>query len=59
MTTQDLKIYLLNFLTFTISFSQVEMALRIFLLVISIVYTLWKLIDKKNENTNKKDNDND
>ena len=59
MTTQDLKIYLLNLLTFTISFSQVEMALRIFLLVISIIYTLWKLIDKKNENTNKKDNDND
>jgi hypothetical protein len=57
MTTQDLKIYLLNFLTFTISFSQVEMALRIFLLVISIVYTLWKLIDKKNENTKKDNND--
>lgn len=48
MTHQDLKIYLLNAATLTISFSQAEMALRIFLLVISIIYTLWKLIDKKN-----------
>jgi hypothetical protein len=52
MTHQDLKIYLLNLLTFTLSFSQLEMALRIFLLVISIVYTLWKLIDRKNGKDN-------
>ena len=52
MTHQDLRIYLLNLLTFTLSFSQLEMALRIFLLVISIVYTLWKLIDRKNGKDN-------
>lgn len=49
MTHQDLKIYALNLFTLSLSFSQLEMMLRIFLLVISIIYTLWKLIDRKNK----------
>jgi hypothetical protein len=48
MTHQDLKLYILNLLTFTLSFSNIETYLRIFLLIISIVYTLWKLIALKN-----------
>jgi len=48
MNIQDLRIYSVNLLAFTLSFSKLETFLRIFLLVASIIYTLLKLIDWKN-----------
>ena len=42
MDIQDLKIYLLNSVALVISFSNVEMILKIFLLLVSIGYTSMK-----------------
>jgi hypothetical protein len=42
MDVQDLKIYLLNSFTLVISFSNIEMVLKILLLVVSIGYTSMK-----------------
>lgn len=39
---QDLKIYLLNASTFLLSFSNIEMALKVMLLLVSIGYTATK-----------------
>ncbi len=47
---QDIKIALINFLTFTISFSNVEQWLKIALLIVSIIYTIQKIIEIKNKN---------
>lgn len=52
MEMQDIKLAIINFLTFTISFSNVEQWLKLTLLIISIVYTVQKIIlmnKKKNE----------
>jgi hypothetical protein len=51
MTETDIKVMLLNASTFAISFSEVEMALKILLLIISIGYTAqrWHFLRKKNE----------
>ena len=38
----DLKLYMINFASFTISFTDVEMWLKILLLVVSIGYTISK-----------------
>lgn len=46
---QDIKIALINFLTFTISFSNVEQWLKLTLLVVSIIYTIQKIVDMKNK----------
>ena len=42
MDVQDLKIYLLNSFALVISFSNIEMVLKILLLVVSIGYTSMK-----------------
>ena len=42
MDVQDLKIYLLNSVALFISFSDVEMILKILLLIVSIGYTSMK-----------------
>tara|TARA_R100000935_G_scaffold34169_1_gene54766 strand:+ start:211 stop:384 length:174 start_codon:yes stop_codon:yes gene_type:complete len=44
---QDIKIAFINFLTFTVSFSNVEQWLKLTLLVVSIVYTILKIIGLK------------
>ena len=44
----------LNITTLAISFTQIEMALKIILLILSIIYTADKLI--KNRKNGKKDN---
>jgi hypothetical protein len=51
MQMQDIKIALINFLTFTISFSNVEQWLKLTLLIVSIIYTILKIteIKKKDE----------
>ena len=54
MTISDLKIFTLNFSTFAISFLQIDMVLKIALLVVSIGYTGHKWwIMNKNKNKNK------
>ena len=45
MNVQDLKIYLLNSFALVISFSNIEMVLKILLLVVSIGYTSMKWYD--------------
>jgi hypothetical protein len=53
---EDLKVYALNSGALMISFTKVEMVLKIFLLVISIVYTLMKIkasIKNKEDETDK------
>lgn len=55
MTQQDLKIYLVNTFTFAFTFTNVENALKIILLVFSIIYTIiniYKLLNK-NKDANK------
>jgi len=50
MNEADIKLMLLNASTFAISFSHIEMALKIALLLISIGYTAqrWYLMHKSN-----------
>ena len=45
MDVQDLKIYLLNSFALVVSFSNIEMILKILLLLISIGYTSMKWYD--------------
>ena len=49
MNAQDIKIAFINFLTFAISFSNVEKWLKLTLLIVSIVYTIQKIIELKNK----------
>ena len=49
---RDMKLYLLNGGAFAISFANIEAGFRLFLMGISIVYTLiniYKLLKKKND----------
>ena len=56
MDVQDLKLYLFNSLSLIISLSNIEMGLKIILLMASIGYTLTKWIEiykKKNNDGSK------
>jgi len=44
MTLEDLKIGIFNFAAFAISFTNLESTLKIFLLIVTILYTLQKII---------------
>ena len=49
---RDMKIYLLSGSAFALSFTNVEAGFRIFLMGISIIYTLiniYKILNKKND----------
>ena len=52
MTETDIKVLLMNASTFAISFAQIEMALKITLLLLTIGYTAqrWYLMYKENKN---------
>jgi len=50
MDFQDLKIYTLNGFSLIMSFTEIEMILKIFLLLISIGYTLQKWYEVYNKN---------
>ena len=50
---QDTKIYVLNFLSLAVSFTQIEMALKLILLSASIVYTAQRIWINYNEKKNK------
>jgi hypothetical protein len=55
MTQQDLRIYLVNTVTFGFTFTNMENTLKIILLLFSIIYTIiniYKLLNKK-EDANK------
>jgi hypothetical protein len=50
--------YILNSITMALSFSNLESALKIILLIVSIFYTILKMVEtlRKKENDNKGDN---
>ena len=52
MTESDIKVMLLNASTFALTFAQIEMLLKISLLIISIGYTAqrWYLMYKNQKN---------
>jgi hypothetical protein len=58
MSHNDLKLYILNSITMALSFSNLESALKIILLIVSIFYTMLKMVEtlRKKENDNKGDN---
>jgi hypothetical protein len=49
---QDIKLGALNFITFMVSFSNIEQWLKLTLLLVSIVYTIMKIINMSKENKN-------
>jgi hypothetical protein len=55
MSINDLKLYGLNSLAMAVSFSNVEATLKIFLLCVSIIYTIMKTIELVNKKNDKRD----
>ena len=55
MNMSDLKLYFLNASALTISFSNIDMILKILLLILSVGYTAqrWYLLDKERREKNK------
>lgn len=53
-TYSDMKLLFINSAALIVSFSQVETVLRLTLLITSIVYTLYKIIDRFDDRKNKK-----
>ena len=52
MTTEQIKLYAVNGTIFGISFTNIETTMRVFLLGLSIAYTIimiYKLLNKKND----------
>ncbi len=54
MTVQDLKIYAINTASLVISFTEIEMTLKLILLTDSIIYTAQRIWMNYNEKKNKK-----
>jgi hypothetical protein len=50
MDIQDLKIYALNLISLAVSFTNIELILRILLVLISIGYTIAKWYNLNNNN---------
>ena len=49
---QDIKLGALNLITFMVSFSDIEQWLKLTLLLVSIVYTIMKIINISKQNKN-------
>lgn len=51
----DIKLYVLNASTFAISFTPIDMTLKLFLLIVSIGYTInkWMLLNNKDDQDKK------
>ena len=49
---QDIKLGALNFITFMVSFSDIEQWLKFTLFLVSIVYTIMKIINMSKQNKN-------
>ena len=58
MTADDVKLTILNSIVILMSFSNIENILKIILLIISIVYTLFKTIEFYNSKIKKQDGSN-
>lgn len=57
MSHNDLKIYIVNSITMMLSFSNIESALKIILLIASIFYTILKTVETlRKRNDDKADN---
>jgi len=58
MSNTDLRLYIVNSVTMVLSFSNIESALKIVLLIASIFYTLLKTVEtlRKKKDDNKGDN---
>jgi hypothetical protein len=58
MSHNDLKIYIVNSIAMALSFSNIESALKIILLIASIFYTILKTVEilRNKNNDNKADN---
>lgn len=58
MSNTDLRLYTLNGITMALSFSNMENALKIVLLIASIFYTILKIVEtlRKKKDDNKGDN---
>lgn len=55
MSHNDLKLYFLNTITMALSFSNMESALKIILLIASIFYTILKTVETLKKKNNEKD----
>ena len=55
MMLSDLKVYLLNILSFAVSFSDLDMVLKFVLLVVSIGYTIERWIKLRRDESKGKD----
>ena len=53
MNIGDLRLYMINSVALAISITNVEVAMKLILLSISIVYTVMKIIDLKTNKKNK------
>jgi hypothetical protein len=53
MNLGDLRLYMVNSVALAVSITNVEVAMKLILLGISIVYTLMKIIDLKTNKKNK------
>lgn len=53
MNLGDLRLYMVNSVALAVSITNVEVAMKLILLSISIVYTLMKIIDLKTNKKNK------
>lgn len=55
MSFQDMKLYLMNLSAFTLSFTNIDMALKIILLTVTILYTThkWYLMYEENKRKHK------
>ena len=51
----DLKVYLLNILSFAVSFSDMDMVLKFVLLVVSIGYTIERWVKLRRDESKGKD----
>ena len=52
----DIRLYFLNGFSLVVSFTHVEMALKIILLLVSIIYTLAKIKEIKDNKNKNEDN---
>jgi hypothetical protein len=53
MNLGDLRLYMINSVALAVSITNVEVAMKLILLSISIVYTVMKIIDLKTNKKNK------
>lgn len=56
MSNEDFKLYFFNAISMALSFSNIENALKIFLLIASILYTILKIIETLRKKENGQDN---